>query len=91
MTKALLKISQDNNLNIPYKKKATLHDVLGKCPDEQGDYDPAFSSFDAGSKMRCATFEYDAAQMSRAFDSLISAYDQDALQRLQVGGTLARL
>jgi len=84
---SLLQIAQDDKSNIPYKKKATLHYVLGKCLDALGEYDSAFSHFDAGSKMRRATFEYEAAQMSREFDDLINAYDQDTLQRLQDGGS----
>ncbi len=60
---------------MPYKKAIFLQFALGKCFDDIGDYDKAFPHFAEGCKLKRATFEYVAAQMTQHFDDTMRIFN----------------
>ena len=91
---ALLKMEEDarnGRVLMPYQDAISLHFTLGNCFDDLGDHDRAFLHFIEGCKLKRATFEYDAAQMTKQFDSVIRVFDQATIERLRGGGSLSNV
>jgi tetratricopeptide (TPR) repeat protein len=91
---ALIKVEEavrNNLLVLPYHKAVALHFSLGKSFDDLGDYDRAFPHFIEGCKLKRATLEYDAANMTRQFNETIRVFDGDTIERLRGGGNLSDL
>jgi tetratricopeptide (TPR) repeat protein len=63
-----------------------LHFQLGKCFDDIGNYDKAFSHFMSGCKLKRATFKYDSKKSTQAIDEIIEVFNQTTIERLQDGG-----
>jgi hypothetical protein len=76
---------------MPYKKAIFLHFALGKGFDDVGDYDRAFPHFIEGCKLKRATFEYDAEQMTQHFSDIMRIFNQATMERLRGGGDPSRL
>jgi tetratricopeptide (TPR) repeat protein len=76
---------------MPYKKAILLHFALGKCFDDIGDYDRAFPHFMEGCKLKRATLEYDAEQMTQHFSDIKRVFDRETIERLRGGGSSSRL
>jgi tetratricopeptide (TPR) repeat protein len=89
---ALVKAEQavrNNLLALPYQKKVSLYFALGKSFDDLGDHDRAFPHFIEGCRMKRATLEYDAVQMTNRFNETIRIFDGDTIERLRGGGNLS--
>lgn len=71
---------------MPPKKAMWLHFALGKCYDDSKQYDRAFVHFLEGCRLKRATYDYDADQVTRHFDSIIRVFDKDTLERLRGAG-----
>jgi tetratricopeptide (TPR) repeat protein len=80
---------RNNLLALPYRKVVSLHFALGKSFDDLGDHDRAFPHFIEGNKLKRATLEYDAAQMTHRFDETIRIFDRDTIERLRGGINLS--
>jgi len=63
-----------------------LHFKLGKCFDDIGKHDKAFSHFVSGCKLKRATFEYDPEKSTQTIDGIIKVFNQTTIERLQGGG-----
>ncbi|MFZ2302848.1 MAG: tetratricopeptide repeat protein [Gallionella sp.] len=70
---------------------AYLHFALGKCYDDIGDHEKAFSHFLEGNRIKRATFDYDPYLAARLFDSIMRNFDAAAIDRLRGGGDLSQL
>ena len=80
---------RNNLLVLPYQKAVSLNFALGKSFDDLGDHDRAFPHFIEGCRLKRATLEYDAEQMTRQFDKTIGIFDEDVIERLRGGGNLS--
>jgi tetratricopeptide (TPR) repeat protein len=65
----------------------SLHFALGKCFDDLGEHDRAFPHFLEGCRLKRATFDYDAAQMTRYFDEIMRDFEPATFERLRGGGS----
>ena len=77
---------RNNLLVLPYQKAVSLNFALGKSLDDLGDHDRAFPHFIEGCRLKRATLEYDAVQMTQQFDKTIGVFDEDVIERLRGGG-----
>jgi tetratricopeptide (TPR) repeat protein len=71
---------------LPRPKAMALHFALGKCFDDIGECDRAFTHFAAGCRLKRATLEYDPNAFDRVIDELIAVFDAGAMQRLRGRG-----
>ena len=78
----LEKACQSGHVQLPDREATLLHFALGKCLDDVGEFDRAFPHFMLGAKLKRATFEYDADQMTRHFNEVIRIFDQDRIEQL---------
>lgn len=76
---------------LPNNQVISLHFALGKCFDDLGEHDLAFPHFLAGCKLKRATFQYDAAQVTRHFDNVMKVFDRTTLERLRGGGNTSNV
>jgi tetratricopeptide (TPR) repeat protein len=76
---------------IPFKQSALLHFSLGKCFDDIGEYDKAFSHFAQGCKLKRSTINHDALQISRHFDEIIRIFNQQTITQLRNSACLSEL
>ncbi len=83
--------AQRSHALLPDQKAILLHFALGKCFDDLGEFDRAFPHFIIGSKLKRATFEYDAEQMTRQFSEVIRVFDQTTIDQLRGGGNSSRM
>lgn len=67
---------------LPDKATAMFY-ALGKCYDDIGRYDAAFSAFSQGAALKRAKVKYDANAYDAAIDQVIGAFDPAALDRLR--------
>ena len=91
---ALLKIEkniQDGTCSVPDKSNISLQFALGKCLSDQGEHNRAFPHFLEGCRLKRATFEYDATQMTQHFDEIIRTFDQTTLNRLKESSNHSRV
>ncbi|MDP3482189.1 MAG: sulfotransferase [Sulfuricella sp.] len=71
---------------LPAKKAMALHFALGKCYDDSGEYDKAFPHFLEGCRLKRATFDYDANEVTRHFDSIMRVFSPATIERLRGAG-----
>lgn len=64
---------------------------LGKCFNDTGDYDRAFSYFSEGCKLKRATLEYGAENMTEFVSDIIKVFDRVTIERLRGGGNSSSL
>lgn len=76
---------------LPPKKAMALHFGLGKSYDDSGEYDKAFPHFLEGCRLKRATFDYDANESTRHFESVTRVFDKAMLERLQGGGNASQV
>ncbi len=67
---------------LPAKKSITLHFALGKCYDDSKQYDKAFPHFLEGCRLKRATYDYDADEVTKHFDSIMRIFIPDTIERL---------
>ena len=78
--------ARNSGLSLPDKKAIALHFALGKGYDDSGDHAKAFPHFLEGCRLKRATFDYDAQEVSRHFDAVMRAFDRTTLERLRGSG-----
>ena len=83
---AMEKAAQLGGSPMPHDEAVSLHFALGNCFDDVGDHDQAFGHYLQGCKLKRATLQYEAAQMTRYFDSIMRVFDRDTLARLRGSG-----
>lgn len=71
---------------LPAKKSITLHFALGKCYDDSKQYDKAFPHFLEGCRLKRASYDYDANEVTRHFDSIMRTFNRDTIERLRGAG-----
>jgi len=71
---------------LPAKKSITLHFALGKCYDDTKQYDKAFPHFLEGCRLKRATYDYDADEVTKHFDSIMRIFSPDTIERLRGAG-----
>jgi tetratricopeptide (TPR) repeat protein len=81
----------NSNTPMSNQKAIQLSFVLGKCFDDLGEHDRAFSHFIEGCKLKRATFEYDPEQMTQFFNDIMRIFNKETIERLRGGGNLTDL
>jgi tetratricopeptide (TPR) repeat protein len=76
----------DPSRKLSPKKAMSLHFALGKCYDDSKQYDRAFPHFLEGCRLKRATYDYDANEVSRHFNSIMQVFDRSMLERLRGAG-----
>ena len=71
------------------KKRMTLHFALGKCYDDSKQYDKAFPHFLEGCRLKRATYDYDANEVTKHFDSIMRTFDRNTIERLRGAGDIS--
>jgi tetratricopeptide (TPR) repeat protein len=72
--------------NLSNQKVTQLNFVLGKCFDDVGDHDKAFSYFIEGCKLKRATIEYDSTRATQHFSAIKQIFNRATIERLKGGG-----
>ena len=83
--------ARNGKLSISRSQTIGLHFALGKCFDDIGNYDSAFSYFSEGCKQKRATLKYDAAKTTKLHNDIIRVFSQETLDRLRGGGSSSSL
>lgn len=65
---------------------AHLHFALGKCHDDMGNYEAAFSHFLEGNRLKRTMLDYDFDRSAQIFASIMCNFDAAAIGKLQGGG-----
>jgi len=83
---AIEKVARNSKPPMPHQEVIPLHFALGKCFDDLGDHERAFSYFLQGCKLKRSTIEYDAAQMTQQFDNVMQVFNLETIKRLRGSG-----
>ncbi|MEO8331090.1 MAG: sulfotransferase [Gallionella sp.] len=87
---ALVELEKDS-ANHSGNRKMTLHFALGKCYDDNKDYENAFPHFLAGCKLKRDKLNYDPDAAVRQFTEMEEIFNQEAIDRMRGGGDASEL
>lgn len=76
---------------LPDKEATYLHFALGKCHEDVGEYEKAFSHFLEGCRLKRSTIDYDPDKSMRYFASIMHHFDEATIGRLHGGGDSSHL
>ncbi len=82
---AILK-EAENVAAMPAEKAIPLHFAAGKCHEDLGNADRAFSHYSAGCRLKRHTLSYSADETDLTVDNIIRIFTPEAISRLQGGG-----
>jgi tetratricopeptide (TPR) repeat protein len=85
------KAAQIGELPLTSKQAIRLHFALGKSFDDCGNYAQAFPYFIEGCKLKRATFNHDAEQVSQHFNDIIRVFNKETIARLSGYGDSSHL
>ncbi|MBK9161023.1 MAG: tetratricopeptide repeat protein [Nitrosomonadales bacterium] len=83
--------ARNGTLPLTPRKAMSLHFALGKCYDDSKQHDRAFPHFLEGCRLKRATYDYEANEVTRHFDSIRAVFDRDTLERLRGAGDPSRV
>ena len=86
-----LREEEKKSANFSENKRMSLHFALGKCYDDNKEYEQAFPHFIAGSKIKRAKFSYDPDIAARQFTALKDIFNQTTIDRLSGVGVMSDL
>lgn len=88
---ALHESVQAGNASLSEEDAISLNFALGKCYEDTENYEKAFSYFSHGSRLKRASFIYDAEENTRCVDQIIRIFDTENIARLHGGGDPSHL
>jgi tetratricopeptide (TPR) repeat protein len=80
-----------NTKKLSRPKATSLNYALGKCYDDVGEYDDAFTHFAAGAQLKRSSIQYDAADQQLLISNLIKYLDQPTVDRFSGTGNPSEL
>jgi len=76
----------DEAHSIPPRESIYLHFGLGKCFDDIGNYDQAFTHYLKGCQLKRSTFDYAPLDDTKIFDEIIRVFNAEKIESLRGNG-----